>query len=113
MADIENRIAELNAEIARLREELRKANTPLWFYALDCEDMCAFSVQEAIEWHDLDPGDHVVRISTARPCPDLWCAVRVTSDPDADQRHTFTEHATEQAARAALAKAKAEGRADG
>ncbi|MFZ5744431.1 MAG: hypothetical protein ACOY7T_08135 [Pseudomonadota bacterium] len=92
----------LRAEVARLTDELRKANEPLWFYAEGNEERCLFSPDDAIDWLDLAAGEYVTEVSTARPCKSIWCAVRVTDDRDADERFTFTEHSTELEARAAL-----------
>jgi hypothetical protein len=66
-------------------------------------DRCCFSPHEVIdEMYDPEPGNHVFEVECATSLPSIWCAVRVTDDPDADERFTFTEHATEAEARAAL-----------
>lgn len=95
-------LRELRAENARLREESAKAGEPHWFYAEDWEERCLHSPDEAIDLLDFPPGEYVTEVSTARPCPSIWCAVRVSDDEDADERFTFTEHETEADARAAL-----------
>ena len=94
--------AELKARVEALTEQLRKATEPVWFYADGWEEKCLSSPDEAIDLLDFEPGEYVTRVGTARPCPDIWCAVRVTDDEDADERFTFTEHATEELARQAL-----------
>ena len=95
-------LRELRAENARLREESAKAGEPHWFYAEGWEERCLHSPDEAIDLLDFPPGEYVTEVSTARPCPSIWCAVRVSDDEDADERFTFTEHETEADARAAL-----------
>lgn len=92
-------IRELRAENARLR----KLTCATWFYMPDEGDRCWFSPHEVIdEMYDPEPGNHVFEVECATSLPSIWCAVRVTDDPDADERFTFTEHATEAEARAAL-----------
>jgi len=94
-----DRIEALNAEV----ERLRKLTCATWFYMPDEGDRCWFSPHEVIdEMYDPKPGDHVFEVECATSLPSIWCAVRVTDDPDADERFTFTEHATEAEARAAL-----------
>lgn len=93
-------------EIDRLRgevERLRKLTCATWFYMPDEGDRCWFSPHEVIdEMYDPEPGNHVFEVECATSLPSIWCAVRVTDDPDADERFTFTEHETEAEARAAL-----------
>lgn len=92
-------IEALEAEV----ERLRKLTCATWFYMPDEGDRCWFSPHEVIdEMYDPEPGDHVFEVECATSLPSIWCAVRVTDDPDADERFTFTEHATEAEARAAL-----------
>jgi len=88
-------VAAKDAEIVRLKQ-------PHWFYDTNDSDRCFYSPHEVIDWIDPDAGDHLIEVTTARPCPSIWCAVRVTDDPDAGERFIFTEHATEAEARAAL-----------
>ena len=89
---------------AREIERLRKLTCATWFYMPDEGDRCWFSPHEVIdEMYDPEPGNHVFEVECATSLPSIWCAVRVTDDPDADERFTFTEHATEAEARAALA----------
>ena len=84
-------------------ERLRKLTCATWFYMPDEGDRCWFSPHEVIdEMYDPEPGNHVFEVECATSLPSIWCAVRVTDDPDADERFTFTEHATEAEARAAL-----------
>ena len=95
-----DRIEALEAE----NERLRKLTCATWFYMPDEGDRCWFSPHEVIdEMYDPEPGNHVFEVECATSLPSIWCAVRVTDDPDADERFTFTEHATEEEARAALA----------
>lgn len=94
-----DRIKTLEAE----NERLRKLTCATWFYMPDEGDRCWFSPHEVIdEMYDPEPGNHVFEVECATSLPSIWCAVRVTDDPDADERFTFTEHATEAEARAAL-----------
>lgn len=89
---------------AREIERLRKLTCAMWFYMPDEGDRCWFSPHEVIdEMYDPEPGNHVFEVECATSLPSIWCAVRVTDDPDADERFTFTEHTTEAEARAALA----------
>ena len=101
-----DRIDELEAENARLREAH-------WFYlGDDCSsDACRFGIDECIsedfEWDNAARGDHVLQISGARPVPDMWVALHYYTDAEKDARnddesYTYTVHATEEAARAAL-----------
>jgi len=99
MLEAADRIEALEAE----NERLRKLTCATWFYMPDEGDRCWFSPHEVIdEMYDPEPGNHVFEVECATSLPSIWCAVRVTDDPDADERFTFTEHATEAEARAAL-----------
>lgn len=92
-------IRELRAENARLK----KLTIPTWFYHPDYPEYCKFDPSEVIdEDYDPLPGDHVFEIDCAAALPSIWCAVHVSNDPDADERFTHTEHASEAEARAAL-----------
>ena len=96
--------ADLIETQAREIERLRKLTCATWFYMPDESERCWFSPHEVIDqMYDPEPGNHVFEVECARSLPSIWCAVRVTDDPDADERFTFTEHATEAEARAALA----------
>ncbi|MGE4307332.1 MAG: hypothetical protein AB7E24_25270 [Novosphingobium sp.] len=96
------RIEQLEAENARLL----KLTAGQWFYpgGGHDSDRCMWSPDEVIDWLDLEPGNHVVEVDVATPLPAIWCAVHVTDDEDADERFTFTEHESEEAALAALAE---------
>ncbi len=103
-AIIAAKLAELRAENAKLRKML----VPQWFYAdgyssEDCQD----SPDEVLEYLDLKPGKQVSSVDCAGPMPKSWCAVRVLTDDEmdaleTDDRVSFTEHDSEQAARQAL-----------
>ena len=108
-ADCFKAATQLQALAARVKvleaenERLRKLTCATWFYMPDEGDCCWFSPHEVIdEMYDPEPGNHVFEVECATSLPSIWCAVRVTDDPDADERFTFTEHATEAEARAAL-----------
>ena len=93
----------LQPKIEALEAELAKAKVPQWFYHPDYTEGCEFSPWDVIDGrYDPEPGDHVFEIECARPLPSIWCAVRVTADPDADERFTFTEHSSEAEAHKAL-----------
>lgn len=96
-------ILSLRAKVAELEGDLRKANSPVWFYHPDYTEVCQWSPYEVVDdYYDPEPGDHVFEVECARPLKSIWCAVRVTNDMDADERFTLTEHATEAEARAHL-----------
>lgn len=101
------RIAELEAEVARLK------NQSEWFYHGDDQgsDKCRFSVFEVIDedvyYDDPRPGKKIVHITTARRCADIWAVVHIFSDAEKDERdddepYSVSEYATEEQARAAL-----------
>jgi hypothetical protein len=109
-----DRIEALSAENERLREALGKANEAHWFYyGNDCSsEQCRFSIHECIdedfEWDNRPVGDHVLQIAGARPVPDMWVALHYFTEAEMDERqddepYTYTVHATEEEARAALA----------
>ena len=98
VSDMEAQLAEAQREI----ERLRKALEPQWFYIDGWEENCLFSIYDAIDLAGFEPGYHLLEVSTATPRPTIWCAVHVTDDDDVDARFTFTEHASEAEARAAL-----------
>ena len=102
-----------DAEIQRLRgevEKLRKSMIPQWFYADGySSEECHDSPDEVIEYLDLKPGKHVVKVDCASPLPSIWCAVHIRTEQEMDALDTddcveFTEHYSEDEARAALAK---------
>ena len=105
-----DRIEAQAAEIERLRERLREAH---WFYlGDDCSsDQCRFGIDDCIsedfEWDNPPMGDHVLQISGARQVPDMWVALHYFSEEEKDERdddepYSYTVHATEEEARAAL-----------
>ena len=103
--------ADLIETQAREIERLREAH---WFYlGDDCSsDQCRFGIDECIsedfEWDNPAKGDHVLQVSGARPVPDMWVALHYFTDAEKDERnddepYSYTVHATEAEARAALA----------
>jgi hypothetical protein len=91
------------AAIAAMGARMDKLPKPTWFYHPDHTDKCLYSPHEVIDdYYDPLPGNHVFEVECATSLPSIWCAVRVTDDPDADERFTYTEHATEEEARQAL-----------
>ena len=114
MYEAANRIEAQAAEIERLREALRLSNEAHWYYfGDDCSsDQCRFGIDECIsedfEWDNPPMGNHVLQISGARPVPDMWVALHYFSEEEKDERdddepYSYTVHATEDEARAALA----------
>lgn len=93
----------LTAQVEEI-ERLRKLTHGQWFYPPDNYDqeLCMWSVDEVIDYCDLEPGHHVIEVNVATSLPSIWCTVHVTNDEDADERFTFTEYSTEAQARAAL-----------
>lgn len=94
-------------ELERLRGALTKATDPTWFYHPDNMESCQFGIWDVIDYYDLPPGKHVCEVECARTLPSIWCAVHVLTAEEKDAMETgeswlLTEHATEQAARAAL-----------
>lgn len=103
------KIAELEAEVARLRKQCG----PEWFYLAGdmSSDRCRVSPHEVIDedwlYDNRGEGSAVVQIECATPCPDIWAAVRFFTNEEKDERasdddYELTEHATEEEARAAL-----------
>ena len=102
-------IAALQARVAELEGDLAKARNPQWFYAEGSEEHCLSDPSDAIDFYDLAVGKHVVPVGCARPLPDIWCAVHVRTkeEREASEHHepfVFTEHASEDEARAAISK---------
>lgn len=109
----DRRLAELEAENARLREAAVKF-APQWFYLAGdmSSDKCRFAPSEVIDedwlWENRAEGSAVVQIETAAPCPDIWCVVRFFTEAEKDERgsddeYEIVEFASEEEARAALA----------
>ena len=99
-------------ELERLRGALAKATEPTWFYHPDNTEICQFGIWDVIDYYDLMPGKHVCEVECARSLPSVWCTVHVLTGEEKDAMETdeswlVTEHATEQAARAALEETKA------
>lgn len=99
-------------ELERLRGALAKATEPTWFYHPDNTEICQFGIWDVIDYYDLMPGKHVCEVECARSLPSVWCTVHVLTGEEKDAMETdeswlLTEHATEQAARAALGETKA------
>lgn len=108
-----DRIEQLEAEVERLRVALAEASEAHWFYYGDdySSERCQFSIDECIseefEWGNKSEGDHVLKISGARPVPDMWIALHYFTEAEKDERqddepYAYTVHATEDEARAAL-----------
>jgi hypothetical protein len=108
-----DRIEAQAAEIARLEAKIAQLKEADWFYLGDncSSDQCRFGIDECIaedfEWDNKQEGDHVLQISGARPVPDMWVALHYFTDDEKDERgddegYTYTVHATEEEARAAL-----------
>lgn len=115
-SDLRTLLASYAALVARV-EVLEKVAAPEWFYPADGYDgeQCCFSVDEVLEehyfWDRQKTGTHVVEINVAARLPSIWAAVRFqcdceeADDCDCDNEMIVTEHATEEAARAALTDA--------
>lgn len=114
-AELVNNLPTILAAL-RAAGEVEKRLGPQWFYHPDYTESCQFSPDDVIDQYDPEPGFHALEVECAVPLPSIWCAVhvRTTVEMDAletDDRIVFTEHASEDDARAALAKL--EGRDDG
>jgi hypothetical protein len=108
----QDRIEALTAENERLREALARSNEAYWFYLGDDCGTCRFGIDECIsedfEWDNPVKGDHVLQISGGKPVPDMWVALHYFTDAEKDERgyddpYTYTVHATQEDATAALA----------
>lgn len=114
--EMERQLAAVTEQRDALLEALRKAEQAQWFYyGDDCSsDACRFSIDECIDedfefYVGKSEGDHVLQISGARPVPDMWVALHYFTEAEKDERqddepYTYTVHATEENARAAIAK---------
>jgi hypothetical protein len=78
----------LKQENAELREGLRKALTPQWFYPADVYERAMFDPGEVVEYHDFAPGKYAIEIACARPLPSIYYAVRVLTDAERDELGT-------------------------
>ena len=105
--------AALKARVAELEGELANATSAQWFYLGDdySSEKCRFDINECIsedfEWDNSPNGNHVLQIAGARPVPDVWVALHYYTEDEKEAResdddYTYTVHATEEAARAAL-----------
>lgn len=110
LTDAEAKLAKVREQITELQGALVKALTPQWFYldGYSSED-CYDSPGEALDYLDLEPGEHVVQIECAGPLPSIWCAVKVRTSEEmdaleTDDRVVISEHANEATARACLAE---------
>lgn len=101
------------ARIEALEAELSRLKRGEWFYLAGdmSSDKCRFSPYEVIDedwlYDNRSEGDRVIEIEVATPLPSIWCAVHFFSNEEKDARQSddayeFTEHPTEEAARAAL-----------
>ena len=78
----------LKQENEELREGLRKALTPQWFYSADGYECAMFDPGEVVEYHDFTPGKYAIEIACARPLPSIYCAVHVLTDAERDELGT-------------------------
>lgn len=102
-----NQLAEAEAQLATVEGENVKLKSPSWFYHPDYTETCQFGLGEVIAYYDLEPGNHVVEVETARSLPSIWCAVRVFSDAEKDELQTdeswaISEHTTKTDAESAI-----------
>lgn len=104
-AEAATAIQTLRAEV----ERLTKLCQPEWFYDAENMETCEYSVSDVIDRFDLNPGGHVIEIGRAAPLPNIWAAVHCRTDEEmdaleTDDREVITEFASEDEARAFLAK---------
>lgn len=83
-----NELETLRKENAELREQLRKAMQPQWFYHPDYYEYCRFDPSEVIDDCDFGFGKHVVEVACAKPLPSIWCAVHVLTSIEKEQLKT-------------------------
>lgn len=97
----------LKQENAELREGLRKALMPQWFYHPDYRESCLFDTYEVIDdYYDPEPGKYVFEIECAKPLPSIWCAVHCLSEEDQEKMETDDRFIIEEFETEAEAKAK-------
>jgi len=78
----------LKQENAELREGLRKALMPEWFYSADGYEYAMFDPGEVVEYHDFTPGKYAIEIACARPLPSIYYAIHVLTDAERDELGT-------------------------
>lgn len=79
----------LKQENAELREWLRKALMPQWFYPADGGyEYAMFDPVEVVEYHDFTPGKYAIEIACARPLPSIYYAIHVLTDAERDELGT-------------------------
>ena len=78
----------LKQENAELREGLRKALMPQWFYPADEYEYAMFGPGEVVEYHDFTPGKYAIEIACARPLPSIYYAIHVLTDAERDELGT-------------------------
>ena len=78
----------LKQENAELREGLRKALMPQWFYSADGYEYAMFDPVEVVEYHDFTPGKYAIEIACARHLPSIYYAIHVLTDAERDKLGT-------------------------
>jgi hypothetical protein len=118
-AAMQAKLDALGAENAGLREALRKAKEPEWFYDADGDmESALWSVLEVVEsvleWN-CTPEDYceprMIEVATAKPLKSIWVVARAYTDEEkesrkSDDEYEILEFETEAEARAALDAAK-------
>jgi len=78
----------LKQENTELREGLRKALMPQWFYPADGCEYAMFGPGEVVEYHDFAPGKYAIEITCARHLPSIYYAIHVLTDAERDELGT-------------------------